>query len=122
MSKYKVTIREILEKTIIISADDAAGAVHKASDIVRNEDIVLDADDFSHREYLAEETTETARELMCLQCGRTFLTAADDVSVDELGPHTVCPYCKGSFDVDDEWVEGDPVKFFKGWYRRAHNE
>lgn len=102
MNKYRVTIREILEREIIVKAENAQDAVDKVSDIMRNDDIVLDADDFSHREYEAEEEIGSTRELMCLQCGKLFIAADDDVSTDELGPHTICPYCKGSFDVDEK--------------------
>lgn len=91
----------MLEREIILNAENAQSAVDKASNIMRNEDIVLDAEDFSHREYEAIEETGATRELMCLQCGRVFI-AADDFSEDELGPHTTCPYCRGSFDVDKE--------------------
>lgn len=104
MNKYRVTIQEILEREVIINAEDAQSAVDKASEIMRNGDIVLDADDFTHREYEAAEETGATRELMCLQCGKVFI-AADDFSEDELGPHTTCPYCRGSFDVDKEQTE-----------------
>lgn len=99
MSEYRVTIREVLEREIILKAQNLGEAVDKAGDIMRNEEIVLDADDFSHREYDAEEETGATRELMCLQCGKLFIAADNDVSTDELGSHTICPYCKGSFDV-----------------------
>lgn len=101
MNKYIVTIREILERQIIIKADGEQDAINKANSLVQNEDIVLDADDFSHREYCAEEEARPTRDLMCLQCGRLFIAASDDVSADDLGSHTVCPYCKGSFDIED---------------------
>ncbi len=100
MNKYRVTIQEILEREILVRAENAQEAVDKVSDIMRNGDIVLGADDFSHREYDAEEETGITQDLMCLQCGRSFIASYRDVSTDELGPHTVCPYCKGSFDID----------------------
>lgn len=108
MNKYRVTIREILEREIIVNAENTRSAVDKASCIMRDGDIVLDADDFSHREYEAVEEIGVTHELMCLQCGRVFI-AADDISTDELGPHTTCPYCKGSFDVDEEQLESGEI-------------
>lgn len=41
-----------------------------------------------------------AQLVKCLNCGEEFV--ARDLSKDELGWHTTCPKCKGSFDVDPE--------------------
>ena len=34
---------------------------------------------------------------VCLNCGHAF---GGSISIDELGPHTSCPKCESSFDVD----------------------
>lgn len=34
---------------------------------------------------------------ICLSCGHDFYAS---ISIDELGPHTSCPKCESSFDVD----------------------
>ena len=41
-----------------------------------------------------------AQLVKCLNCGEEF--AARDLSKDELGWHTTCPKCFGTFDVDPE--------------------
>lgn len=41
----------------------------------------------------------------CLNCGHSFPITADDISTDELGPHTSCPECEASFDVDTDYLD-----------------
>lgn len=102
MDRYRVTIREVLEREIIVKADCSGEAEDAAERLISDEAIVLDADDFVHREYEAEREIGITREVECLQCDRKFLITFDEVSTDDLGAHTVCPYCKGSFDVDEK--------------------
>lgn len=53
--------------------------------------------------------------VVCLQCGHRFqFTGA---SLDEIGWHTLCPSCNGSFDIDiEEYLvpEGTKVKMIEG--------
>ncbi len=99
MKKYRVTIIETLKRNIIVEADDGDEAIDKVDDMVRNSDIVLDADDYFDSDYAIEIELENTRKVNCLQCGRQIIVSDDDISTDELGSHTVCPYCRGSFDV-----------------------
>lgn len=46
MKTFKVTYEELLSKTIIIKAENENEAYSKALSKYRNEEIVLDADDF----------------------------------------------------------------------------
>lgn len=45
--KYSVTIEETLSRTIDIEADSQKEAIEKVKKQYKNEDIVLDSDDFS---------------------------------------------------------------------------
>lgn len=45
--KYSVTIEETLSRTVEIEADSKQDAIEKAKKQYKNEDIVLDVDDFS---------------------------------------------------------------------------
>ena len=45
--KYSVTIEETLSRTIDIEADSKQDAIDKVKKQYKNEDLVLDADDFS---------------------------------------------------------------------------
>lgn len=48
--EYKVNIKEILSRTITVEAEDAFEAEEKVADMVRNSEIILDAEDFTDRE------------------------------------------------------------------------
>lgn len=48
--EYKVNVKEILSRTITVEAEDAFEAEEKVADMVRNSEIILDADDFIDRE------------------------------------------------------------------------
>lgn len=45
----------------------------------------------------------------CPNCGQKLPCGPEDIYYDELGWHTVCPVCDGSFDVDppQEWLDYD---------------
>ena len=45
--KYSVTIEETLSRTVEIEADSKENAIEKVKKQYKNEDIVLDSDDFS---------------------------------------------------------------------------
>ena len=48
MPKFKIEIKEVLRRTIEIEADSLWEATEIAEEMYNNEEIVLDADDFSH--------------------------------------------------------------------------
>lgn len=48
--EYKVNVKEILSRTITVKAEDAFEAEEKVADMIRNSEIILDADDFVDRE------------------------------------------------------------------------
>jgi hypothetical protein len=60
--KYHVTITETLERTIEVEASDQAGAELQAKAMYTQEDIILDADDFSGVDY------ETRLAEICPKC------------------------------------------------------
>ena len=63
---FTVNIKETLEKTVVVAAEDAAHAEEIAEELCNSEEIVLEYDHFSGR------TTETLRE-------------ADDADIDKYG-------------------------------------
>ena len=48
--EYKVNVKEILSRTITVEAEDSFEAEEKVADMVRNSEIILDAEDFTDRE------------------------------------------------------------------------
>lgn len=46
MIEYKIKIREILERTVSIEAENEEEAIYKAEQLYRNCDIVLDSEDY----------------------------------------------------------------------------
>lgn len=56
--KFKVTIEEILERTIDIDAGNPFEAVSKAQQMYADEEIVLTADDFVSTEFYADKYEE----------------------------------------------------------------
>jgi hypothetical protein len=52
------------------------------------------------------------KEVTCLNCGHTFVMTS--FSCDELGPHTTCPKCEASFDIDIE----DVLAYHKDFKKR----
>ncbi len=51
---YKVTITEVLKKTVDVEAEDECEALQTVSDKWRNGDYILDADDFDGVDYDVE--------------------------------------------------------------------
>lgn len=46
MYKYKVEITETLQKTIEVEADNKEDALHKVMKMYKNEEVILDGNDF----------------------------------------------------------------------------
>lgn len=55
MSRYGITIREILERTVIVEADNLWEAIPKVDDAVKRGEIILNADDFDTREIVPSD-------------------------------------------------------------------
>lgn len=53
--KHKVKVVETLERIVEVEADDIYEAIEIVEDMVNCEDIVLDADDFTGREFYPVE-------------------------------------------------------------------
>ncbi len=53
---YAVAIKETLKRTVIIEGKSFEDAKDKIEDLYLNSEIILDADDFSDKEFCASET------------------------------------------------------------------
>ena len=49
---YAITVREILEKTVCVEAEDLDKAIDKVESVYDNEQIVLDAENLSETEFV----------------------------------------------------------------------
>ncbi len=61
MSKYGISVREILKRTVIVEAENVEDAVRKAEEAVERDEIILDVDDFDDREIVPSEYWEGGR-------------------------------------------------------------
>lgn len=50
MSKYGISVREILKRTVIVEAENLEEAIQKVEDAVERDEIILDVDDYDDRE------------------------------------------------------------------------
>lgn len=48
MQKFTVTVTETLERQVEVTAENAQAAYDQVSSSYKNQDLVLDSDDFSH--------------------------------------------------------------------------
>lgn len=48
MQKFTVTVTETLERLVEVTAENAQAAYDQVSSSYKNQDLVLDSDDFSH--------------------------------------------------------------------------
>lgn len=64
MELYMVMIKETLERTIPVKANNWVEAIDVVEERYRNSDIVLDADDFAGVNFIATEAFEYERELV----------------------------------------------------------
>ena len=58
MSRYGISVREILKRTVIVEAENLEEAIQKVEDAVEREEIVLDVDDYDDREIVPSEYWE----------------------------------------------------------------
>lgn len=55
MSKYGISVREILKRTVIVEAESLEEAIQKVERAVEREEIILDVDDYDDREIIPSE-------------------------------------------------------------------
>lgn len=55
MSKYGISVREILKRTVIVEAENIKEAIQRVEEAVNREEIILDADDYDYREIAPSE-------------------------------------------------------------------
>ena len=58
MSKFGISVREILKRTVIVEAEDVEEAVQKVEEAVWRDEVILDADDYEEREIVPSEYWE----------------------------------------------------------------
>lgn len=51
MDKYKVEITETLKKTVEVEADNEEEALHKVMKMYKNEEVILDYNDFADLDF-----------------------------------------------------------------------
>lgn len=55
MSKYGISVREILKRTVIVEAENLEEAIQKVYEAVERDEIILDVDDYDDREIIPSE-------------------------------------------------------------------
>lgn len=55
MSRYGISVREILSRTVIVEAKNIEEAIQKVEESVEREEIILDVDDYDNREIIPSE-------------------------------------------------------------------
>ena len=55
MSRYGISVKEILKRTVIVEAETLAEAIQKVEEAVEREEIILDVDDYDDREIIPSE-------------------------------------------------------------------
>lgn len=58
MSKYGISVREFLKRTVIVEAENLEEAMQKVEKAVECEEIILDMDDYNDREIVPSEYWE----------------------------------------------------------------
>lgn len=58
MSKYGISVREILKRTVIVEANNLEEAIQKVEEAVERDEIILDVDDYDDREIIPSEYFE----------------------------------------------------------------
>lgn len=58
MSRYGISVREILKRTVIVEAENIDEAMQKVEAAVGRDEIILDADDYDDREIIPSEYWE----------------------------------------------------------------
>lgn len=52
MKKFSISIQETLEREVVVEAEDKLEAMHKIKQMYRDEEIVLDSEDFSYERFI----------------------------------------------------------------------
>ena len=58
MSKYGISVREILKRTVIVEAENIEEAIQKVEEAVERDEIILNVDDYDDREIMPSEYFE----------------------------------------------------------------
>ena len=58
MSRYGISVKEILKRTVIVEADNLEEAIQKVEEAVERDEIILDVDDYDDREIVPSEYWE----------------------------------------------------------------
>jgi len=61
MSRYGISVREILKRTVIVEAENLQEAIQKVEDAVERDEIILDVDDYDDREIVPSEYWEDGK-------------------------------------------------------------
>lgn len=55
MSRYAISVKEILKRTVIVEAENINEAIGKVEAAVEHDEIILDVDDYDEREIVPSE-------------------------------------------------------------------
>lgn len=55
MSRYAISVKEILKRTVIVEAENIEEAIKQVEEAVEREEIILDVDDYDNREIVPSE-------------------------------------------------------------------
>lgn len=58
MTRYGISVREILKRTVIVEAENIEEAIQKVEGAVGRDEIILDVDDYDDREIVLSEYFE----------------------------------------------------------------
>lgn len=61
MSRYGISVMEILKRTVIVEAENLEEAIQKVKEAVEREEIILDVDDYDDREIIPSEYFEDGK-------------------------------------------------------------
>ncbi len=61
MSRYGISVREILKRTVIVEAENLEEAIQKVENAVERDEIILDVDDYDEREIVPSEYWEDGK-------------------------------------------------------------
>ena len=61
MAQYGISVREILNRTVIVEAENLKEAIRKVEEAVEREEIILDVDDYDDREIIPSEYFEVGK-------------------------------------------------------------
>ena len=61
MTRYGISVKEILKRTVIVEAENLEEAIQKVEEAVEHEEIILDVDDYDDREIIPSEYFEDGK-------------------------------------------------------------